>query len=421
MTMRPITTAFGCTIFAGRCGYTTSSLATSNCINAGGALETVYGPDGSSYNICVFSNESACEEWMFFRNECSTTNPMFVVYCADSGGELSLEETVDGSGEYEVCTLNGVQCSDFDYYELNKCPFTSTSVDDDSLCVASGGTSRPMGTRRTASSVDGREYFLCYFGSDNACEMGKLMSGECDENTPNLISFCADNGGMMSLGGVEPHEYEVCTLADGIKCIEEHYYLHNNCTTTKEVDPTEIPPDNDSCSSATVISAVPFEQEGTATGATTDIWATDPSCNFQQVSIGNGVWYIIEGVETGRKQILVTCRFMDCMLLSTNSTLGNCPSTYLCADAWVGRGEYNAITYTLTTEADGIYYVYISPTDENPGPGYMIKVDEVPPPTPAPTSTRDSSIPVNGVDAPWLVLESLIHIVMFTIMYGTVV
>lgn len=51
----------------------------------------------------------------------------------------------------------------------------------------------------------------------------------------------------------------------------------------------------------------------------------------------------------------------------------------------------------------------------------MIKVDEVPPPTPAPTSTRDSSIPVNGVDAPWLVLESLIHIVMFTIMYGTVV
>jgi putative hemolysin len=233
---------------------------------------------------------------MFLRNECSTRNPIFAVYCADSGGELSLEETVDGLGEYEVCILNGVQCSDFDYYELNKCPFTSTSSYD-SLCVARGGTSRPMGTRRTASSVDGSEYFLCYFGSDNACEMGKLMSGDCDENTPNLISFCADNGGMMSLGGVEPHEYEVCTLADGIKCIEEHYYLHDNCTTTKEVDPTEIPPDNDSCSSATVISSIPFEQEGTAAGATADIWATDPSCNFQQVSIGNGVWYnIIENL-----------------------------------------------------------------------------------------------------------------------------
>ena len=86
----------------------------------------------------------------------------------------------------------------------------------------------------------------------------------------------------------------------------------------------------------------------------------------------------------------------------------------------MGRGEYDAITYPLTPEADGIYYVYIAPNDENPGPGFRLTVDEVPSPTPAPTSTRDS-IPVNGADAPWLVLGSLIHVVMFTIMYCTVV
>ncbi|KAK1738851.1 hypothetical protein QTG54_010167 [Skeletonema marinoi] len=126
--------------------------------------------------------------------------------------------------------------------------FYEPEGETDDICTANGGTSRVMGT------VAGSDYTLCSFGNENACELGKLMSGECDKTNPSLISFCAESGGSMSLGGVEPLEFEKCTVGE-MTCIEEDYYLNGGCDVTKEVEqPTEVPPDNDTCSNAAVIS-----------------------------------------------------------------------------------------------------------------------------------------------------------------------
>lgn len=276
-------TALAYTIFvAGRPkrGQAAISPATSNCIDNNFTDQILYEPNGGQYGICVFTNETACEEWTFLRGECNVTNPSFAVYCADNGGQISVENVDWGEtlgappAEYEVCVSNsGEQCTEYDYYALNNCSITSEMGDSDpsvDICTAKGGTSRLMGT------ADGTEYSLCSFGLF-ACELGKLMRGECDETNPNLVSYCAKNGGEMSLGGVEPLEYEVCSVGE-LECIEEQYYLYDNCTLTKGGDPNEDTPENDSCSNATVFSTLPSKevQIGSVVGAAKAEWSLDP-------------------------------------------------------------------------------------------------------------------------------------------------
>eukprot|EP00984_Skeletonema_dohrnii_P017801 scaffold8182_cov110-Skeletonema_dohrnii-CCMP3373.AAC.5 len=356
-------------------GQAAVSPATSNCVDQNFTDLILYEPEGGQYGVCVFSNDTACEEWTFLRDQCDSTHPNFSVYCADNGGEVSQANVDWGEVEgappatYDVCTANGEQCTDYDYYALNSCSLTSSETDD--ICTANGGTSRVMGT------VAGSEHTLCSFGNENACELGKLMSGECDKTNPSLISFCVESGGSISLGGVEPLEFEKCTIGE-LTCIEEDYYLNGGCDVTKEVEqPTEVPPDNDTCSNATVIS-----DDGP----------------IDLVPPGEGVWYAIKGVEGGTR-LRVSCSKMDCMLLTTNSTLGECPSMFLCVEASVGRDENGALQYFFTTEDEGIYYIYIAPKKDFPGPIFNLLVEEAPEPTMSPTRIVGTPTTSNPVSA----------------------
>jgi len=93
-----------------------------NCINAGGAVETLTQADGVQYGVCRFSDGSACDAWALFRGECAKGDkPFFSSYCADSGGEMSKGDVFSRPygnvlATYEVCTVNGAQCAAEDYY-----------------------------------------------------------------------------------------------------------------------------------------------------------------------------------------------------------------------------------------------------------------------------------------------------------------
>jgi putative hemolysin len=44
------------------------------CIQNGGASQIITAADGSQGGLCVFPNGSQCEEWAYYRGECSPTN-----------------------------------------------------------------------------------------------------------------------------------------------------------------------------------------------------------------------------------------------------------------------------------------------------------------------------------------------------------
>jgi putative hemolysin len=45
--------------------------ASSYCINQGGRSDIRSSSDGSQVGYCVFDNGKECEEWAYFRDECS--------------------------------------------------------------------------------------------------------------------------------------------------------------------------------------------------------------------------------------------------------------------------------------------------------------------------------------------------------------
>jgi putative hemolysin len=53
-------------------GTTLANPASTYCVNHGGALKMKTGPAGQ-YGICTFSNGSQCDEWQYFKGECSPT------------------------------------------------------------------------------------------------------------------------------------------------------------------------------------------------------------------------------------------------------------------------------------------------------------------------------------------------------------
>jgi putative hemolysin len=100
------------------------------CEAQGGTLEIVTAADGSQSGVCHFSDGSQCDEWAYYRGECSpgqsleeTTlggqtglaNPASV-YCEEQGGTLEIVTAGDGS-QSGVCHFSdGSQCEEWAYY-----------------------------------------------------------------------------------------------------------------------------------------------------------------------------------------------------------------------------------------------------------------------------------------------------------------
>jgi putative hemolysin len=77
-----------------------------------------YKADGES---CIFPDGTSCEQWSFYRATCGQQHS----YCSRRGGTIASREVDAGDGFTAVtaiCTVNGKQCAEEDFYRAGNCP-----------------------------------------------------------------------------------------------------------------------------------------------------------------------------------------------------------------------------------------------------------------------------------------------------------
>jgi putative hemolysin len=91
------------------------------CEDKGGKLEMRKGKDGGEYGMCIFTDGSECEEWAYLRGECAPGAPRPDVNmpnpasanCIDQGGALEIRKGADG-GEYGMCIFaDNTECEEW--------------------------------------------------------------------------------------------------------------------------------------------------------------------------------------------------------------------------------------------------------------------------------------------------------------------
>jgi hypothetical protein len=95
------------------------------CEENGGTLEIREDEDGNQVGYCLFEDDSECEEWTYYRGDCKPgdslsngvglANPASV-YCEENGGSLEIREDEHG-GQVGYCLFkNGSECEEWTYY-----------------------------------------------------------------------------------------------------------------------------------------------------------------------------------------------------------------------------------------------------------------------------------------------------------------
>ncbi len=180
--------ALALALLAGACGDDAEeesglpNPASAYCEEQGGTVDIRTDDDGNQFGVCVFDDGSECDEWAFYRGECSPgdslagetgiANPASV-YCVEQGGTLDLE-----SG---MCTFpDGSQCEEWAFYRGECAPGEATqglggvglANPASAYCIELGGTSEI----RTAD--DGSEYGVCVFPDGSGYDEWELYRGE---------------------------------------------------------------------------------------------------------------------------------------------------------------------------------------------------------------------------------------------------
>jgi putative hemolysin len=103
--------------------------ASVNCLQKGGRLEIRTTANGSQYGVCIFSDGSECEEWAYLRDECApasekppmgTDNSQIAnpasAYCEEKDGKVDIRTAEDGS-QGGVCVFpDGSECEEWAFY-----------------------------------------------------------------------------------------------------------------------------------------------------------------------------------------------------------------------------------------------------------------------------------------------------------------
>lgn len=159
--------------------------ASAYCEEQGGTLD-IRDEAGGQVGYCVFDDGSECEEWAFMRGECSPgeslggeagiANPASV-FCEEQGGTLDL-----ATG---MCTFaDGSQCEEWAFYRGECSPGQASGE-----AVIGGDTQLPNpaaafceeqgGTSEIVTAADGSQSGVCHFTDGSVCDEWAFFRGDC--------------------------------------------------------------------------------------------------------------------------------------------------------------------------------------------------------------------------------------------------
>jgi putative hemolysin len=154
------------------------------CEEQGGRLEIRTGDDGGQYGVCVFADDSECEEWDFFYGKCAPKETEIIgmpnpasVYCQDQGGNSEIR-TEDDGGQYGVCVFpDGSECDEWAFFRGECAPVETGIIGMPNpasvYCLDQGGNSE------IRTDDEGGQYGVCVFPDNSECDEWALFRGEC--------------------------------------------------------------------------------------------------------------------------------------------------------------------------------------------------------------------------------------------------
>ena len=111
--------------------------ASAYCEEQGFKMETRTAQDGSQYGVCMFEDDTECEEWAYYRGECKpgdmnvapapTASPAGIAnpastYCLEQGGTSEIHTAEDGS-QSGMCTFpDGSECEEWAFFRAECTP-----------------------------------------------------------------------------------------------------------------------------------------------------------------------------------------------------------------------------------------------------------------------------------------------------------
>ena len=152
------------------------------CEQQGYKLEIRTASDGSQSGVCVFPDGSECDEWAYYRNECapaaqggSLPNPASV-YCEQQGYKVEIRTASDGSQSGACIFPDGSECDEWAYYRRECTPATQDANMPNPASVYCEQQGYKVEVR-TAS--DGSQSGVCIFPDGSECDEWAFFRGEC--------------------------------------------------------------------------------------------------------------------------------------------------------------------------------------------------------------------------------------------------
>ena len=178
------------------------------CEENGGTVEIRTAEDGSQTGFCIFPDGSECDEWAFYRGECkpgdsfnmsaNMPNPASV-FCEENGGSVEIRTAEDGS-QTGICVFpDGSECDEWAFFRGECTPGESSAMNTNMPNPASVFCEENGGKSEIRTAEDGSQSGVCVFPDGSECDEWAFYRGECQtgdstSQNPVVAVALADDG-----------------------------------------------------------------------------------------------------------------------------------------------------------------------------------------------------------------------------------